>query len=189
MYSTLINSILSVHVSSHIDSEQAMTPHCVCVSWSEKWMWTFTILPLCVLTGSHIDSVCLRVLPLPGLYLRDKVNCLSLDRLLPLLPSVSLCAKICQVKSPHTLISCLTTCCSAEHYRWCTSQQTLPHGMLQTWQHNNTCKNIHKRTYNIITHWRHDDDAYRRTHNHNIEYSIITKKILYVYLNKCWVTW
>lgn len=82
--------------------------------------------PLSVLTGSHIDFVSLRVLALPGLYLRDKSNCLSLDRLLPLLPSVSLCAKICQVKSLHTLKSRLTTCHSTEHYRWLTYQQTIP---------------------------------------------------------------
>lgn len=77
-------------------------------------------------------------------------------RLLPLLPSVSLCAKICQVKSPHTLKSRFTTCRSAEHYRWLTYQQTLPHGMLQTWQHNTLAKNIHKLTYNLITLWRRD---------------------------------
>lgn len=91
-----------------------------------------SLYPLSVLTGSHIDFVSLRVLAMPGLYLRDKSNCLSLDRLLPLLPSVSLCAKICQVKSLHTLKSRFTTCRSAEHYRWLTYQQTLPHGMLQT---------------------------------------------------------
>lgn len=69
-----------------------------------------SLYPLSVLTGSHIDFVSLRVLALHGLYLRDKSNCLSLDRLLPLLPSVSLCAKICQVKSLHTLKSRFTTC-------------------------------------------------------------------------------
>lgn len=129
-----------------------------------------SLYPLSVLTGSHIDFVSLRVLALPGLYLRDKSNCLSLDRLLPLLPSVSLCAKICQVKSLHILKSRSTTCRSAEHYRWLTYQQTLPHGMLQPWQHNTLAKNIHKPTYNVITLWRHNYTQWQTKHE-----SLITR--------------
>lgn len=130
----------------HIDFKSNIVQHYVWVSKTEKWIITSSSLyPMSVLTGSHIDFVSLRVLALPGLYLRDKSNCLSLDRLLPLLPSVSLCAKICQVKSLHTLKSRFTTCRSAEHYRWLTYQQTLPHGMLQTWQHNTLAK--------IYTNW------------------------------------
>lgn len=126
-----------------------------------------SLYPLSVLTGSHIDFVSLRVLALPGLYLRDKSNCLSLDRLLPLLPSVSLCAKICQVKSLHTLKSRFTTCRSAEHYRWLTSSLTSTDP--PTWNVTNmtaqhTCKNIHKLTYNVITLWRHNYTLWHTKH-------------------------
>lgn len=147
---------------------------------------SLSLYPPSVLTGSHIDFVSLRVLALPGLYLRDKSNCLSLDRLLPLLPSVSLCAKICQVKSLYTLKSRFTTCRSAEHYRWLTYQQTLPHGMLQTWQHNTLAKNIHKLTYNVITLWRRDYTYWHIEH----ESLFFNKHWFLISLSKLpWKTW
>lgn len=100
-----------------------------------------------------------------ALYHWDSSNCLSLDTFLSSLPSVSLCAKIWQVKSPHTLKSRFTTCRPAKHYRWLTSQQTLPHGTLQTWQQNTLAK-IHTDRH-ITTHYGTDYTYSIQTSKHN----------------------
>lgn len=143
-----------------------------------------SLYPLSVLTGSHIDFVSLRVLALPGLYLRDKSNCLSLDRLLPLLPSVSLCAKICQVKSLHTLKSRFTTCrfgrtlqmayLSTDPPTWNVTNMTAQH----------TCKNIHKLTDNVITLWRHD---YTQSHKTWVTSSFLRYTDFFISL--CVLSW
>lgn len=137
-------------------------------------MWMITsssFYPLSVLTGSHIDFVSLRVLAMPGLYLRDKSNCLSLDQTSAFTPfCLIMCQDLSSQVSPHSQISLYNMSfgrtlqmayLSTDPPTWNVTNMTAQH----------TCKNIHKLTYNIITLWRREC-----THWHTNHESILLKK-------------
>ena len=114
----------------------------------------FITLPWCVLTGSHIDFICLRVLALPMAFTAGTNLIVYLWTLSCLHSLLSHYVPRFDKSSLHTLSNlAFTTCRSVEHYRWLASRQNLPHGMLQTWQQNTLAK-IHthaqRHTYCIV---------------------------------------
>lgn len=137
-------------------------------------MWMITsssFYPLSVLTGSHIDFVSLRVLAMPGLYLRDKSNCLSLDQTSAFTPfCLIMCQDLSSQVSPHSQISLYNMSfgrtlqmayLSTDPPTWNVTNMTTQH----------TCKSIHKLTYNLITLWRRDCTRWHTKHK-----SILLKK-------------
>lgn len=127
--------------------------------------------PLSVLTGSHIDFVSLRVLAMPGLYLRDKSNCLSLDQTSAFTPfCLIMCQDLSSQVSPHSQISLYNmSFCRTLQMAYLSTDPPTWNLTDMTAQH--TCKNIHKLTYNIITLWRREC-----THRHTEQESILLKK-------------
>lgn len=137
-------------------------------------MWMITsssFYPLSVLTGSHIDFVSLRVLAMPGLYLRDKSNCLSLDQTSAFTPfCLIMCQDLSSQVSPHSQISLYNmSFCRTLQMAYLSTDPPTWNVTDMTAQH--TCKNIHKLTYNIITLWRREC-----THRHTEQESVLLKK-------------
>lgn len=118
---------------------------------------------------------------MPGLYLRDKSNCLSLDQTSAFTPfCLIMCQDLSSQVSPHSQISLYNmSFCRTLQMAYLSTDPPTWNVTDMTAQH--TCKNIHKLTYNIITLWRREC-----THRHTEQESILLKKpwCLCVALNK-----
>lgn len=108
---------------------------------------------------------------MPGLYLRDKSNCLSLDQTSAFTPfCLIMCQDLSSQVSPHSQISLYNmSFCRTLQMAYLSTDPPTWNVTDMTAQH--TCKNIHKLTYNIITLWRGEC-----THRDARQESILLKK-------------